>query len=248
MEETFTILQEQRKQLNLKGNSTSPSSLERTAELRKQLPNLFRDLNIQSIVDCGCGESEWLKQVDFSGQILGIDIVKPLIDDCQKNLWSETHRFQVRNLLADPPESADLWLARDFCGHQGLQDNLCFFKKFLQSESKYLALTSIEGVKNSTTLSLGGFVPINMGAFPQFLGSPVATLADGQQWFRKKTLNLYTQEQIQEVLLKNSSTAEEKILHIPHDKPDRNAHLVSNVPLRKIQLHGHMGSNKPPPL
>src|SRR4051794_3921234 len=41
------------------------STLEATHSIRNELPNLLRDISTQSLLDVGCGDFTWMKEVDL---------------------------------------------------------------------------------------------------------------------------------------------------------------------------------------
>lgn len=220
--------------------SGPPSSLERTAELRVSLLSLFGDLEVQSVIDIGCGDWNWMQYVDLTDiSYLGVDIVQPLIENLQKKYTNPNINFQKMNVLVDPAETADLWLARDFCCFYTPKEIQQFFQKFLESQSKFLAVTSIETRTPYQETLLGSWKPLNLLAAPLELPEPMAEYDDGQQWFKKKQLLVYNRQQILEwFAFKGSKIAVETPKPL-RDKQDRNAHLVSNVSLRDVKLHAH---------
>ena len=221
-----------------KESRSGPSaSLERTAALRTALPELFRELEIQSVLDCGCGDWNWMRHVDLTGiQYIGCDIVPQLVQTLQETFSAETVNFQVLNLLQDPPDTADLWLARDLCSLFSSEDTWQFFQKFLDSGSKYLAITSIETDDPYHDIFTGFWTPRNFLAEPFSMPPPLKELDDGEQWFLKKTLLVYAREQILDWLATKAANFELVKEQEPQKPKDRNAHLLNNIPLRKIKL------------
>lgn len=245
----FTEIYRQNTWGSEESRSGPASSLQRTAEIRKSLPQLFQRLKIQSVLDCGCGDWNWMKAVNLaeSGiQYMGADIVESLITACQEKFTAESVNFQQLDILQDPPETADLWLARDLCSVLNFQQILYFFQKFLESKSRYIAITSIETLKPNTDSITGNLRPLNMRSKPFSLPEPLDSTEDGRQWFCKKQLLIYSRQQILEWYALTASNLEVPQQYSVTDKLDRNAHLVSNVSLRDVKLHGHMGSSKPP--
>jgi SAM-dependent methyltransferase len=221
------------------------SSLERTAEIREHLPQLFQQLQIQSLLDCGCGDWNWMKTVNLSGiQYMGVDIVEQLVTTLQKQFTDDSVFFQQLDCTVDPPETADLWLARDFCSVLNFQQILHFFQKFLESKSKYIALTSIDTPKQNVDSIPGNSRPLNMRSSPFHLPEPIVTLSDGLQWFSRKKCLVYSRPQVLEWYATTASKIAVQQPSKVNDKPDRNAHLVSNVRLRDVRLDGHMGLGK----
>jgi len=181
------------------------STLAKTELLRSILRQTLNELEITSLLDCGCGDFHWMNHVDLVGiQYLGVDIVDALITKNQNEYTNDTILFQKMDILQEPPEYADLWFARDFCCLYPIADNKLFFQKFLESNSKYLALTSIDTEQANKDGISGSWRPLNMTIVPFCLHSPIVTIEDGLQWFRKKTLQIYTRQQIEVCTLLNS--------------------------------------------
>lgn len=223
-----------------KESRSGPSaSLERTAALRTALPELFRELEIQSVLDCGCGDWNWMRHVDLTGiQYIGCDIVPQLVETLQQTFSAPTINFQVLNLLQDPPDTADLWLARDLCSLFSSEDTWQFFQKFLESESKYIGITSVETEDTYQDIFTGAWVPRNFLAAPFSMPVPLKELDDGEQWFLKKSLLIYERQQILDWITTKAAKFElVKEQELP--KPaDRGVQIPNNIPLRKMKLNG----------
>jgi hypothetical protein len=227
-----------------KESRSGPSaSLERTAALRTALPDLFRELEIQSVLDCGCGDWNWMRHVDLTGiQYIGCDIVQPLIQSLQETFSVSTVNFQVLNLLQDPPDTADLWLARDLCSLFSTEDTWQFFQKFLESESKYLAITSVETEEPYQDTFTGAWTPRNFLAAPFSMPLPLHDLDDGEQWFLKKSLFVYERQQILDWIQTKAAKFELVTPQEPEPPKERNIHPINNIPLRKMKLNGMASS------
>jgi hypothetical protein len=215
---------------------------EYSAELCQHLPAAFQELEIQSILDCGCGNTAWFRNVDLSGiTYLGVDIVDTLLSDLQARYTTSTRKFQKTNCLRDPPETADLWLARDLLCMYPKSQMMLFFQRFLESKSPFLALTSVDTVHVYTDYVTGSWIPLNLQRAPLYMPEPLMELEDGEQWFCKKWLYVYNRQQILEWNLSKSATVGDDEAQEAHDTQDMNAHLVSNIPLRQMSLYAHTG-------
>ncbi len=215
------------------------------AQLCTQLPSAFQELEIKSILDCGCGDGNppWILTLDLSGisglSYLGADIVEPLVAKLQAQYTTPTVKFQKMNILRDPPETADLWFARDFCCLYQKPEIMLFFQKFLESKSPFLAITSVDTDRTYQKYATGSWIQLNVQKAPLYMPEPLMELEDGEQWFCKKWLYIYNRQQILEWFMEASAEVGE--VPLAHDTPDRNAHLVSNIPLRKVSLYAHKG-------
>jgi SAM-dependent methyltransferase len=218
-----------------------------SSQLCTQLPAAFQELEIKSILDCGCGTGggnpPWILTIDLSGisgiSYLGVDIVEPLVATLQAQYTKPTVKFQKMNILRDPPETTDLWFARDFCCLYPKPECMLFFQKFLESKSPFLAITSVDTERAYQKYATGSWIQLNVQRAPLYMPEPLMELEDGEQWFCKKWLYIYNRQQILEWVME--ATAEVEEAPLARDKPDRNAHLVSNIPLKKVSLYVHKG-------
>lgn len=229
------------------GCSETPSgqcaTLERTKELREHLPTLLQTLNITSILDAGCGDWTWMSQVPLESiQYIGAELVDDLLLVLQR-YSSETVSFQKLDIVEDPPVEADLWLCRDvLCFYPYAEIKRCL-QHFVESNSKYIAITSIDRLEPNQDGLKGYWRPLNLMLPPFSLPPPDHSCPDGEQWFRKKHLMVFNKEQIQEWLYTNTLTAtvEAEQPSTIDDTQDKNAHLVSNIPLRMRSVRDHTG-------
>ena len=225
--------------------SGSTSTLERTEELRKQLHLFFETFEIKSILDCGCGDWTWMSHVDLSNvEYLGVDIVDPLLEYLQTNYAKGTSiQFQKMDVMEDPPETADIWLVRDLLCLYPVSSYGVFFKRFLESGSKYIALTSVETEEPNDAGILGIWRKLNLKTPPFGLDTPIYSMTDGKQWNKQKSLCVFTREQIQQWIDTQQTNSISEVLpqNSSVDTRDMNAYRLSNIPLRLRSLHDHRG-------
>lgn len=241
---------------NYKENSGNQTPIpEKSKQLRQLLPSLFSSLQLNSVLDCGCGTTGLHTLFSDDGPCqgvtyLGTDIVKPLVASLQTTQSTPTCKFQYMDVFQDPPETADLWIARDLLNLYPDSQHTLFFQKFLESGSLYLALTSIDTTTENSVGILGIQRRMNLEATPYTMPSPLVTLLDGQQWFCTKKLYIYSRSQIETwvatlVMLPISS---EQPLQSSDDTQDRNAHLITNIRLRDVKLGDRTGLGGQKPL
>lgn len=229
-----------------KENPIQTPSPEKSKQLRQLLPSLFSSLQLKSVLDCGCGTTHLhtLFQDMPTIQYLGVDIVKPLIANLQTNQTTTNCKFQYMDIFRDPPETADVWIARDFLNLYPDFQYTLFFQQFLKSGSLYLALTSIDTTTENSVGVLGIQRKLNLQAPPYSMPEPIASLLDGQQWFFTKKLLVFSRSQI-ESWVATLATPLEFPLQDSYDTQDRNAHLTTNIRLRDVKLGDRMGLGGP---
>ena len=69
------------------------SELENTETLRQRLTELLNSLEAQSLLDIGCGDFTWMKEIAFPHKYIGVDIVPELIET--NNLMFRSDRKSV---------------------------------------------------------------------------------------------------------------------------------------------------------
>jgi len=242
METAFTEIYLRNLWGNLESRSGPTSTLERSRELRESLPELIKSLGIESILDCGCGDWNWMRTVDLTISYIGVDIVNSLIETLQSTYSKDNVVFQKMDVTKDPPETADLWLARDLLGVLDYNGIRGFIEKFLESKSLYLAVTSVETEQENTDGLPGIRRPIDIFMPPFMINDAIKIVYDGNEWFRRRLLLVYTRESILEwwqqspLMTKTEESQENKV----DGTQDRNAHLKSNISLKAYPTHGHI--------
>lgn len=222
------------------------ATLERTRELRELFPELLRSLGIESILDVGCGDWNWMRTVDLTGvNYLGVDIVTTLVESLQQSHTADTVNFQKMDVLREPPETADLWLARDLLCVLDYAGIHAFFEKFLESKSLYLAVTTVETNAENADSVPGICRMLDLFQQPFQIKNPTKILPDGEEWFRPKFLLVYPRDEIATWFQHNSHKfrpprPEGPPPYMADGTQDRNAHLTANIPLRSYPTHGHM--------
>ena len=124
---------------------SGPSSgMERTATLRKALPEIISKHGIKVFLDAPCGDFYWMKQVapELDIQYVGGDIVPELIASNKKNFVLKNIKFQVFDLTKDKFPTSDVLFCRDCLFHLSYYDIALVFANLLKSECRMLMTTS----------------------------------------------------------------------------------------------------------
>jgi len=136
----FTDVYEQ----NLWGGNESKSGTGSEGSFAEQKINLIQDIikeyDIQSIIDIGCGDLNWMKTILENPKInyTGIDVVETLLND-NKNKAPE-HRFELLDF--NKIYKADLLIIFDVFGHQ-LHDEVIEMIKYINKlDVKYVLVTN----------------------------------------------------------------------------------------------------------
>lgn len=158
------------------------SNLQSTAELRRTLPALLRELGVRSMLDLPCGDFHWMAHVDLSGiDYLGADIVPDLIATNRAKHARPGVRFEVIDLIAGPIPRVDLVFVRDCLVHLSNAHVRSALSNIRASGSRYLLTTTFPGRANEDIVT-GEWRAIDLTAPPFALPAPERLVAEGQGW------------------------------------------------------------------
>jgi hypothetical protein len=157
------------------------STLESTRTVRQQIPKIFSDFNIRSVVDIPCGDFYWMREIDLRGvDYQGFDIVRELIDSNNAKYRTATIRFGCRDLIKDNLPVADLVICRDCLIHYTTRYVIKAIHNIKRSGSTYLLTTTFTSIaENREIESTGLFTPINLQRPPYGLPRPILLIDDG---------------------------------------------------------------------
>lgn len=185
MEKTFTEIFEKNKWGSSQSVSGPSSTLERTINLRNQLPELFEKYFIRKVFDAPCGDMNWMKEIikDVNITYIGGDIVKPLIER-NKEEFSKNQKvsFVHIDLTQDKFPIADLMISRDFLFHLSYKDATKFLKNFVESKINFLLTTThINNNKfQNKDIGTGGWRWMDLLSHPyNFSPNPLLRILDG---------------------------------------------------------------------
>jgi hypothetical protein len=150
------------------------SELAATAALRSALPQLFRELKINRVLDAPCGDFNWMRHVLSEAPVnyLGMDIVRDLIDRNNELYGSETVKFSHGNIIAGPVPEADLIICRDCFIHLSFRDTARAIENFKASNSRYLLTNSYPEVERNEDITTGRWRFINLSLPPYNYPTP----------------------------------------------------------------------------
>jgi SAM-dependent methyltransferase len=188
--------------------SGTGSNLSETEVIRQELPKLFRQLNIESVLDIPCGDFYWMKTIDLNGvNYTGADIVKPLIEKNNLEYKGPNKEFVYLNLLQDELPKVDLIICRDCLVHFAFSDAITALKNIARSKSTYLLTTTFTDRGVNRDILTGDWRTLNLSLPPFNLPSPSTAIKEScnesNGKYKDKTLALWKIEDILKVLEKH---------------------------------------------
>jgi hypothetical protein len=92
----FGRIYRQRTWANEETVSGPGSGIERTAELREELPKLLEELRVETLLDAGCGDFHWLRLAELPiKSYIGVEVVPQLVTGLEASHAPRTSRVIV---------------------------------------------------------------------------------------------------------------------------------------------------------
>ena len=169
------------------------STLDGTAQLRRRLPELLREIGTRTLLDAPCGDYRWMREVELPGlSYIGADVVPGLIADNQARYGAPAKRFLVLDIIKDPLPAADVILCRDCLVHFSDRRIRAAVKNFRRSGATYLLTTTFPDHGASQSIISGQWQPLNLERPPFNFPAPLRTIHEGLEGeYRDKTLALW---------------------------------------------------------
>lgn len=147
---------------------------------------LIRKYDIQSIADLGCGDFNWMKQVELNNvYYVGYDWVWHT-DTLQYEFDEYRHiEFRIGNIATIDIIPADLVVCKDVLIHMDNDQALATLDNIKKSKARYILVTSYDVKDNERVLS--NYAPMNMEKPPFNLTNKLESIETAPG----KYLNLY---------------------------------------------------------
>ncbi|SFK61115.1 hypothetical protein SAMN04488036_101663 [Shimia haliotis] len=156
------------------------SNLLATQELRKILPELVSELNVDSFLDLPCGDYFWMQHVDLgASRYTGGDIVSELISDNRASHGRDGVTFEVIDLIQGPIPRHDLVFTRDCLVHLSTEHVKAALRNIKASGSEWLLTTTYPGTGKNAEISTGQWRSLDLEKSPFSLGTPNKIIAEG---------------------------------------------------------------------
>lgn len=125
-----------------------------TENLISKFPEIFKKLNIKTMVDIPCGDFNFMQYIIKDDiDYIGIDISKNAIQRCKKYENSNIKFFQGDIIKNDIPPNKDLILCKDLTLHLSFEDIKTLLNNIVKSKCKYFACSRYNNgnIKNKDT-------------------------------------------------------------------------------------------------
>ncbi len=177
MTPAFVRMKRHCEQARMESISGPGSSLAQTAEIRRHIPGLLRKLGVSSLLDCGCGDFNWMREVDLAGiTYSGIDLLEEVAHANASTFSSGQRRFIAADFVNDPLPKTDVILCRDVLVHFDLALALAALHNFKASQSAYMLVTHFVRTAKNSEIVTGGWRPLNLCVAPFNLPQPLSII------------------------------------------------------------------------
>lgn len=150
------------------------SSLRSTSTLRELLPSILKALNVKTLLDAGCGDFNWMKELELPvDYYVGVDIVSDLIQKNRELFSSERYLFFCVDIVRDLLPQVDVILCRDCLAHLSYEDITKTIQNFKKTGSRYLLATDYSRTKENVDIRTGSFYAINLRIAPYNFPEPL---------------------------------------------------------------------------
>jgi hypothetical protein len=138
-----------------------------TRVLRSLLPGMVRALDIHTYLDAGCGDFNWMKEVDLGVDFyVGADIVDELIENNNKAYGTDNRCFLRLDITRDYLPHVDAVMCRDCLAHLSFADINLALRNFKRSGITYLIVSNYPYTVTNTDIRTGDFRVLNLQAAP----------------------------------------------------------------------------------
>lgn len=142
-----------------------------TGQARKFLERFIKENDIYGIFDAGCGDFNWMSEVEGRRWYFGMDLVPSVIAHNVVKYATDRTWFTIGNYVEDELFQTNLIICRESLQHLSPENVAKALDNFKETGSDYLMATTYPDQPNGATVD-GGYYPYNLDV--QFgLGHPI---------------------------------------------------------------------------
>lgn len=178
--------------------SGSGSTIQYTEGLRAQLPKLFREFKVRTLLDAPCGDFNWFRHmtVEEPFNYIGADIVPALVESNARQYGGPTREFRRLDITVDRLPSADMWLCRDCLFHLNYCQIALVVANFLDSGIPYFAASTHYATCLNFDIPSGGFRLLNLQVAPFNFPAPIEAIEDWAPGAFKRKIGVWSRRDL----------------------------------------------------
>ncbi|MFZ0040366.1 MAG: glycosyltransferase [Solirubrobacteraceae bacterium] len=161
-------------------SSSGPGSQrEHTTQLQHELPELLARLGVHRLLDIGCGDFNWMRDVELGTDLyVGVDVVFDVVLNNRLEYGNSRRHFLQRDVTRDPLPQADLVLCRDVLIHFPDDDLVTAMQAIIGSGARYLMAGTFVDRRENRPIALGDWRPVNLRLPPLSMPPPLDWLVE----------------------------------------------------------------------
>jgi hypothetical protein len=161
-----------------------------------ELPRIFKQYDIKTMLDIPCGDYYWMKEVDLDNiTYIGGDLVNEQIKLNQDEHPSVD--FRVMDMIKDDLPYADLVFTRDCLVHLTYENISIFINKLINNGSKYIMSTTFpETELNTELVGIIGWRPLNLEVYPINFPMALEIISEKSDYNPEKCMGIWSLQDI----------------------------------------------------
>ena len=167
---------EERGQLSLSG---AGSTADATRSIGVALSRFLKETGCKRLVDIGCGDFSWMRDVEGDFEYLGIDVVPSLVENNNRIYGSTRRRFVCLDVTSQPIERwGDVAICREVLFHLSLKNAQGLLRHIKKADFRHVLLTNDSSIWFNSDIRDGDFRRINLTKYPFRLPAPITEFRD----------------------------------------------------------------------
>jgi 2-polyprenyl-3-methyl-5-hydroxy-6-metoxy-1,4-benzoquinol methylase len=154
------------------------SEIANTYQIRKQLPELLKSLGTKTLLDVGCGDFNWMREIQLPGEYVGIDIVREVIETNIDQYGVVGRSFRVLDGTRQALPDADTVLCREVLFHLSFGDIWNLIENVRQSKATFFIATTDNELRMNADILSGDFRFLNLRRAPFYFPVPALSILD----------------------------------------------------------------------
>jgi SAM-dependent methyltransferase len=154
------------------------SEIANSRVIRDQLPPLLESLGTRTLLDIGCGDFNWMKEIRLPCVYIGIDIVRDLIEINAIRYGGERRQFRALDATRDPLPQADAVLCREVLFHLSFEDIWSLVENVRRSGTSFFIATTDRDLRLNADIVSGDFRFLNLRRAPFWFPAPNFSMCD----------------------------------------------------------------------
>jgi len=168
------------------------SELASTENIRKEIPILFNKMNINRVLDIGCGDFNWMKEIvgEFD-YYLGVDVVKEIIDNNIQQYASTDIEFRSDSIhdIGLQAYDFDVAIINDVLVHLPFKEIYAILHHLQKNGVLYVLMSHFFMHPQNMDIRAGQWRKLNFEKYPFLFPTPICSITHNQELDKKGKLN-----------------------------------------------------------